>query len=72
MQNNSSTTLTKFGHMSLNMTIGALLGAFLGYNLDQFFNSVPVFLLLLTLFGTTGGFWGFYRELIKELKKKGE
>ena len=45
----------------VDLLSGLLAGSFLGYNLDLYFKSLPLFLFVCTIFGMVGGFYNFYR-----------
>ncbi len=41
---------------------GIVVGAAIGYGLDRLFHTKPLFIILLGLLGTAGGFWNIIRE----------
>ena len=44
------------------LVAGIVVGGAIGYGLDRLFHTKPLFLILLGLFGTAGGFWNIIRE----------
>ncbi len=42
-----------------------VVGALLGWQLDKWFGTSPLFLLVLLLLGTAAGFWNVYRIAVK-------
>jgi F0F1-type ATP synthase assembly protein I len=61
-----------FGNMSIDLIAGIGLGAFFGYQIDTHFNTLPLFFIILVLMGAVGGFWNFYKNLMKDLKAEGK
>ncbi len=63
-------------HFRQNLTIdlisGLAVGSFIGYFLDEYFNSMPWMLFVCAIFGTAGGFYNFYKDMMRELKKEEE
>lgn len=52
----------------VDLLAGTLVGAFLGYNIDVYFGTLPLVLIIMTLLGIVAGFYNFYKLII--LKKK--
>jgi ATP synthase protein I len=48
-----------------------IVGAFIGWQLDKWLGTSPVFLLIFLLFGTAAGFWNVYRIAVKPPGSKG-
>ena len=48
----------------------AVVGALLGWQLDKWFGTSPLFLLVLVLLGTAAGFWNVYRIAVKPADPK--
>lgn len=40
---------------------GIIVGAVMGWQLDEWFHTKPVLLIVMTTFGTIAGFWNVYR-----------
>jgi ATP synthase protein I len=40
---------------------GIIVGALMGWYLDDWLGTKPVFLIIMTMFGTASGFWNVYR-----------
>jgi ATP synthase protein I len=40
---------------------GIIVGALIGWQLDAWFGTKPVLLIIMTMFGTAAGFWNVYR-----------
>jgi ATP synthase protein I len=55
--------------MIIELTAGVFIGFGLGYGLDFLFNTKPVFILILTLFGFVAGVKTMMRSA-RELQKK--
>ncbi len=64
---NSSKNHDKFNYSRLlvDLISGLIVGAFLGYFIDVYFGTLPLVLFILTILGTAGGFYNFYKELKK-------
>ncbi len=48
----------------------AVVGALVGWQLDKWFGTSPLFLLVLLLLGTAAGFWNVYRIAVKPPGRK--
>ncbi|VFU07256.1 ATP synthase protein I [Methylocella tundrae] len=59
------------GAMSLGFRVltefvsAVVVGALIGWQLDKWFGTSPLFLLVLLLMGTAAGFWNVYRIAVK-------
>lgn len=62
--------VSNFGRMSADLIAGFAVGAFLGYHLDVYLGTLPLFLFVLTIFGMAAGFRNYYRDLTKKLSKE--
>ncbi|MFI4983886.1 MAG: AtpZ/AtpI family protein [Rickettsiales bacterium] len=51
-----------------DLLAGTLVGAFIGYNIDRYFGTLPLMLIIMTILGVVAGFYNFYKLTI--LKKK--
>ena len=51
---------------------GLAVGCFIGYFLDEAFKTTPLMLFICAIFGTAGGFYNFYKDMMRELKKEEE
>ena len=51
--------------ISIELVAGVLVGAMLGYGLDTWFSTKPLFLLICVLFGFAGSMLNIYRYLQK-------
>jgi F0F1-type ATP synthase assembly protein I len=51
---------------------GALIGGGLGYLLDRWLHTSPVFMLILGLFGFAGGTWNVLRSLTRSDRGKSD
>lgn len=40
---------------------GIIVGALMGWQLDEWLGTKPVLLIIMTMFGTAAGFWNVYR-----------
>ena len=52
----------------IELISGVAVGAFFGYILDSYLQTTPMFLLVLILLGTIGGFYNFYKYVSRRLK----
>lgn len=57
-----SPALSVWGVIS-ELLAGCVVGLLLGVYLDRLFNTLPVFLILCTIFGSYGGLYNVYRAL---------
>jgi ATP synthase protein I len=53
------------GKILIDLISGLAVGAFLGYTIDQYFGTTPLFLFLLSIAGMGGGFYNFYKDNMK-------
>ena len=54
------------------IAVGCIVGGFaLGYLVDRWLNTWPVFMLVLMLLGIVGGFYKAYREIMKMTENDG-
>lgn len=44
---------------------GLLFGVFVGYQIDKYFNTKPLFLIILTILGLAGSFYNIYKQVSK-------
>lgn len=44
---------------------GIMVGSFLGYGIDQYFDTLPLFLFVFSIFGVVAGIYNVYKELVK-------
>lgn len=60
-----------FAKSKLNLFVdlfsGVMVGAFLGYFIDKYFGTLPLFLFICTILGCMGGFYNFYKDYTKQL-----
>jgi F0F1-type ATP synthase assembly protein I len=54
----------------IDLISGLAVGSFIGYFLDGVFSSSPWMLFICAIFGTAGGFYSSYKDLIREIKKE--
>lgn len=48
---------------------GILFGLFVGYYLDDYFETKPLFMLILIILGVAGSFYNIYKEAVKDNNK---
>lgn len=48
------------------LVAGIAFGLFLGFYLDDYFNTKPLFILSLIILGLAGSFYNIYKEAVKE------
>lgn len=44
---------------------GIIVGLFLGYQLDKYLETIPLFMIILTILGLIGAFWNIYKNIEK-------
>lgn len=59
-------------NLVIDLISGLAVGAFIGYFLDGKFDTSPWMLLFCTIFGTAGGFYNAYKDLMRDIKKEEE
>jgi len=63
--NNSLKELAPFFHIGLQMSLPIVILVFVGIWLDNKFDTMPIFTLLLSLYGVFAGFYYFFKALKK-------
>ena len=58
------------GHFLLEMISGLLTGAFLGYIIDEYFSTLPMWLFICSVLGICGGYWSFFKRLNKTIRQE--
>jgi ATP synthase protein I len=67
----TSSKIESYGVRSIiEMSSGLAVGLFLGYLLDNYFMTIPLFLIIFSILGVVAGFYNFYKDLVKDLDKK--
>lgn len=51
------------GRLIIDLIAGILVGGFLGYYIDTYFLTLPIFTLILMILGSFGGLYTFYKEM---------
>lgn len=51
------------GRLIIDLIAGIIVGGFLGYILDNYFGTLPLFAILLLVFGSFGGLYSFYKDM---------
>ena len=55
-------------NIMIELVVGVSVGAFCGYQLDVYLNSLPIFLFLCTICGTMGAVWNIYKAVLRDEK----
>jgi ATP synthase protein I len=53
-----------------DLLAGLLVGAVLGYYIDEFFGTQPIFLFIISLVGIITGFYVAYVDYMKDIEQK--
>ena len=61
----SSNTHTSPLKILIDIFSGIGLGTFLGYHLDEYFATLPLFIFLFSIFGAIGGIYNAYKDALK-------
>ena len=54
--------INKKVNVTIELVAGISLGVFIGYKLDVYLNTLPIFLFLCTICGTIGAIWNIYKS----------
>lgn len=65
-----SSAIASVTRLSLDLVAGFGVGLFLGFQLDNYFGSLPLFMIILSILGMVAGFWSFYKILLKQLAQE--
>ncbi|PIR34458.1 MAG: phosphoribosylaminoimidazolecarboxamide formyltransferase [Alphaproteobacteria bacterium CG11_big_fil_rev_8_21_14_0_20_44_7] len=52
--------------LGVELFAGIGVGTFIGYMIDSFFETLPLFLIIFLFFGAAGGFLNAYRAFMKD------
>ncbi|MEN8154807.1 MAG: AtpZ/AtpI family protein [Acidobacteriota bacterium] len=61
--------LAAYSTLGLMFPASIVVGLFIGYFLDEIFNTSPVLLIIFTLYGIAAGFYNFFK-IIKKYDKR--
>lgn len=74
LQNKQESTASTFASSKFNLLIdlfaGIAVGALLGYLLDNYLGTLPLFLFVCSILGCGGGFYNSYKDCTKQLNLK--
>jgi len=65
-ENGSADLIRRYANLGIELVVAVLLGAWGGYQLDQWFGTTPWLLLLGFFFGTVAGFLNLTRLIASE------
>lgn len=49
----------------IDLISGVAVGGFLGYTVDQYFETAPLFIIMFIMLGTVAGFYIFYKHITR-------
>ncbi len=58
------------GTVGLHLVSGIIVGLFVGYYLDKFFNTSPVLTIVFFFLGIITGFYNMYKDVVKYIKEE--
>lgn len=61
--------LAAYSTLGLMFPASIVVGLFIGYLLDELFNTSPVLLIIFTLYGMAAGFYNFFK-IVKKYDKR--
>ena len=76
MKKNKSFSLKTFskyisvGAIGLHLVSGIIVGVFVGYYLDKFFNTSPLLTIIFFFLGVITGFYNMYKDVLKYIEKE--
>jgi len=58
------------GTIGLHLVSGIIVGVFVGYYLDKFFNTSPILTIVFFFLGIITGFYNMYKDVLRYIKEE--